>query len=122
MSKAAATLIDLPSAASRPAERPIPADIAEYIERLAAGAADDAERAAYLRAARAMSQHQAGRPPEDDSGDLEEAAALRAAGKARSVWRSFVLVARKYSGDPREIRSRAERLRRKHKIVSTKSF
>lgn len=93
-----------------------PVAVAAVLDRLAFEANDMATRAAFQRAARAIFQQSAGRPPsfaERDRKDLVEVVALIAENKVKNFNAGARLVAQKYGGDRRKIRSVVERLRRK---------
>jgi hypothetical protein len=101
------------------------ADVASLLDRLALAAPSEAARQAFQRASRALRQAQPGSPrrfSERDRRDLLEADQLLAAGKAGTFHRACMMVASKYDGDERKIRSIAERMERRRramKIVST---
>jgi hypothetical protein len=98
--------------------------VAEMLERLATVANDPATRAAFERAQRALRWQPAGRPARfeaRDRRDLVEVNALLVAGKAATFNEAALLVAGKYSGDARQVRSIAERLRRRHASKKNRS-
>ena len=100
-------------AADDPAPTSIP-ELALLLERLAAAAANHAVREVYLRALRVLHQAQPGRPRrfvERNRRDLCEAEMLFQSGKARSFHHACAIVASKYDGDERKIKSIIERLR-----------
>lgn len=84
------------------------AEVAAELERLA----DATGESAYRRAARALYQQPAGRPPVDDRNALAEVRWLISTGKVASTHAALLQVARAICGR-NSIRATAERLRKK---------
>jgi hypothetical protein len=98
------------------AAAPTPESIAAELERLAAELERLAEQTGHdgcRRAARALFQDRPGQKPFNDDDMLAEANALLRDGATRSAWQAFCIVARAH-GSRDQVRSIAERLRRKH--------
>jgi hypothetical protein len=95
---------------------PTPEAVAAALERLAEVTGHDA----FRRAARALFQDRPGQKPFNDDDMLAEADALSRSGAARSAWQAFCIVARAH-GTRDQVRSIAERLRRKHAALKKSS-
>lgn len=88
---------------------PTPPEVAVLLEKLAADTGDPA----FARAARAIFQVSPGRPAVNDAAAIAEAEEIFESGRARSLNAAFMQVAAAVSPYG-NLRSVAERLRRKH--------